>query len=261
MQLRRVSLAVCFLLLVVSGTVAYAQDPSLIALKNAYKRSLDEYRVKEDLFFVASQQYNALKTLAAQEEAVRAAREVMQVRADTMLSYYQALQASLDATPGVELSRKAAFTNQLALFVETIKAHRSRLEIATDRLVIEREANFFESLEPQALLNAYQGLSLLKIGQLQTSLDRLGVVKEQVDNAIANNTSMSETTRTEKERGSAEVARSIQTAMDQLKGTIGQFDKDLSHTDASSFHQIQSKLSVTYGVLTQGVEFLQELAR
>lgn len=259
--MRRVSLALVVSLLVVSGSVAYAQDPSLTALKNTYKRSLDEYRVKEDLFFVASQQYNALKTLAAQEEAVRTAREVMQVRADAMLSYYQALQASLDATPGVELSRKAAFTNQLSLFIETIKAHRSRLEIATDRLVIEKEATFFESQESQALLNAYQGLSLLKMGQLQTTLDRMAVVKEQVDKAIADNTTISETTRTEKERGSAEVARTIQTATEQLQKTMSEYDKSASNTDASSFHQIQSKLSTTYGVLTQGVEFLQELAR
>lgn len=86
--------------------------PTLNDLHNQYRAALVDYRTKEDQFSIAAQQYYTLKTLAAEETAVKAARDVDLSRVDTLLIYIQALRTSLDTNNGIELSRKNTLQNR-----------------------------------------------------------------------------------------------------------------------------------------------------
>lgn len=256
-------LSLAFLLLVPTPR-AVAQVPTplptLEELKLQYRLSLDAYRTKEDQFSIAAQQYYTLRTLASQEEAVKAAREVGLARADTLLIYIQALRTTLDTKSGIELNRKDTLQRQFDLLVDSLKKHRSRFEIATDRLQIEAENNFMEEQQPLIEALSYSALSLIKIGAAQAALDQLVTTKDELDKYILG-AEISETQRSEKQRGSDELGRTI----DNIKATITlaltDYDTGLGNADNSLFRKVQDILLPAYSGLTQALEFVKELAR
>lgn len=245
---------------------AVAQDapspaPSVLSdLKQQYRKALDDERAKEEQFSIASQQYYALKTLASQEEAVRAAREVNLSRVDTILIYIQNLRTTLDTNPGIELSRKNTLQTQFTLLVDTLKRHRARAEIATNRIQIEQENMFMQGQQDLISALCYQALSLIKIGAIQTALDQLVITQGDVNEYIST-AQISETIRTQKQRGSDEVTRSIENIKQLIVQAVDGYDTGLEHPDNSFFRKIQEELSPAYSNLTQASEFIKELAQ
>lgn len=234
--------------------------PVLSDLKTQYRRALDEYRVKEDQFSIASQQYYALKTLAAQEEAVRATREVNIARVDTILIYIQTLRATLDTNQGIEISRKNVLQTQFTLLVDSLKRHRSRVEIANNRIQIEQENIFMQNQQDQIAALCYQALSLIKIGLIQSALDQLVLTQTTVNEYIST-AAISETVRTEKQRGSDEVTRSIDTIKLTIATATQVYDEGSERPDSSLFRGVQDALVPAYSNLTQAGEFIKELAQ
>lgn len=246
---------------------AIAQDaptssplPLLSDLKLQYRKALDDERAKEEQFSIASQQYYALKTLASQEEAVRAAREVNLSRVDTILVYIQTLRTTLDTNPGIEISRKNTLQTQFTLLVDTLKRHRARVEIATNRIQIEQENMFMEAQQDLISGLCYEALSLIKIGAIQTALDQLVITQGDVNDYIST-AQISETIRTQKQRGSDEVSRSIDSIKQTIVASMDAYDTGLGHPDNSLFRKIQEALSPAYSSLTQAGEFIKELAQ
>lgn len=241
------------------NTLAPAAD--LISLKLAYKKSLDEYRMKEEQYSIALQQYYSLRTLASQEEAVKATRDVMLARVDTLLLYIQSLQTVLKTQQGVELSRRDNLLSQLDLLVETLKRHRSRTEIATDRITIENEAVFMESQQVLIQQQSYSALALIKIGLIQAALDQLSVAKTALD-AYISTANVSETVRIEKQRGSEEITRTITSIQESISTAILTYDENQESTsDDGGFREIQTTLTKGYAGLTQSLEYVKELSQ
>src|SRR5258708_5877951 len=232
--------------------------PNLIDLKLQYRQALDDERNKEDQFNIASQQYYALRTLASQEEAVRAGREVDLARVDTILIYIQTLRTTLDTNQGIELSRKNTLQTQFSLLVDALKRHRSRVEIATNRIQIEQENVFMEGEQDQISALCYLALSLIKIGAIQNSLDQLIITQSNVNDYIAS-ANVSETVRTEKQRGSDEVTRSSESIKQTISKAMDVYDTGLEHPDSSLFRAIQETLGPGFSGLTQAAEFIKEL--
>lgn len=266
--MRRISFfIVCFFfLLALPIPRSKAQDtvstppPNIEDLRTQYRKSLDDYRNKEDQFSIASQQYYTLKTLASQEDAVHATRDVELARVNTILIYIQNLRATLDAHSGVELSRKMALGKQFDLLVTTLKEHRSRVEIAINRIQVEQENVFMEKQQDTVTALSYEALSLIKIGAIQAALDQLVVTQQSVNDYIAK-APISETTRLEKQRGSDEVTRSIDTIKQTVARAMNTYDVGLTHVDNSFFRKIQEILGPAYGNLTQSLEFVKELSQ
>ena len=260
-------LAVVFLLILPSP-VAYAQTaspdatplPALSDLKDQYRKSLDDERAKEDQFSIASQQYYTLQTLAAESDAVRAAREVDLARVDTLLIYLQTLHTTLDTNLGIELSRKTTLEQQLDLLVDTLKRHRARVEIATNRIQIEQENVFLANQEATIEGLCYEALALIKIGAVQAALDQLVLTQQSVNDYIAS-APISETTRTDKQRGSDEVSRSIDTIKQILSDAMNTYDSNIQHSDSTLLTQVQGVLGPAYANLTQSLEFIKELSQ
>lgn len=234
--------------------------PSLSDLKLQYRLSLDSYRAKEEQFSIAAQQYYTLKTLAAQEEAVRAAREVGLARVDTVLIYIQTLRTTLDTKNGIELSRKNTLQRKFQLLVETLKKHRARVELATNRLLIEQENNFMEDQQKDIEGVCYEALSLIKIGAIQAAWDQLDTTKDSLD-AYISTAPISETARNEKQRGSDEISRSIDAIKLIITEALNAYDVGLENADNSLFRKVQEILGPAYAKLTQAQEFVRELAR
>lgn len=234
--------------------------PSLPDLKIQYRASLDAYRTKEELFSIAAQQYYTLKTLASGEEAVRAAREVNLARVDTVLIYIQNLRTTLDTNNGIELSRGESLQKQFDLLVEALKRHRSRVEIATTRQLIEQENLYLESLQESIEALCYEALSLIKIGSIQAALDQLIVTKDELDKYILE-AKTSETVRSEKQRGAEEITRSIDSIKTNINLALESYDKELENADLSLFQKVQELLEPGFAGLTQALEFVRELAK
>lgn len=255
--MRRSTLILSGLVLFVIGVgVVHAQDIS------AYRKELDLYRTQEEQFLIASQQYANLKTLTAQDDAVKAARTVMLTRVDTVLTYIQTLRNTLDTQQGVELTRKSTLESQLDLLVETLNRHRSRVDIATDRVAIAAEMDFFEGLQPQVLGLSNEGLALLKIGTVQAAVDQLDAVHSKI-NTYIDGLSISETARSEKKRGSDEITRTSDSIKTVITSALSTYDQDTSSisTAANSGGQVQTILAPAYSSLTQSVEYVKELTQ
>lgn len=226
---------------------------------SAYRQSLDTYRTSEEQFFISAQQYYQLRTLASQDEAVKAARLVMLNRVDTLVLYLQMLNTALNTNSGIEMGRAKVVSEQISNLIDNLKQHRSRLEIATDRVMIEQEANFMDQMQSQITKAAYQALSLIKIGGMQAAIDHLEVTQSKLDDYIST-LKVSETVRTEKQRGSQEITRSIADMKVVIADSLTNYDRMLSNSDSSSFHSLQQNLNKAYASLTQTLEFIKELA-
>jgi hypothetical protein len=257
-----VSLSAVGIAVVMTTPFALAQNAMipLATLKASYKQSLDVYRSSEDQFYIASQQYYQLRTLSSQSEAVKAARQVMLNRADTLLVYLQMLQTALATNPGIEITRRNAVDNQITLLVDALKRHRSRVEIATDRIIIEQEAAFMDATQPTFTQVSYQALSLIKIGAVQAAVDQLTLAQSALVSYIST-APISETNRTEKERGNDEITRSLTEMKNTITDALLAYDQSVDNTDSSSFHSIQQTLGTAYGNLTQNLEYIKELSQ
>lgn len=229
-------------------------------LKTKYRTSLDNYRTSEDQFVIASTQYYTLKTLAAGEEAVRATREVNLSRVDVILTYIEALRSSMDLIPGIELSRKATLVQDLEGLVNSLKGHRARIEIATNRILIENENQFFEANQDTIASICYRALSLIKLGAVQVAFDQLVVTHSDVSTYLSQ-APMSETVRSQKQRGSDEVSRIIDEVKTMLAQTLIMYDQNLKNFDSSAFRSIQQSLSQPYNKLTVAKQFVEELTQ
>jgi hypothetical protein len=252
------------LLLILPVHVAFAQVPTPLStlddLKFRYRASLDLYRSKEDQFSIAAQQYYVLGTLAAQEEAVRSAREVGLARVDTLLIYIEAIRLTLESNTGIELNRKDTLQRQFSLLVDNLKKHRSRLEIVTNRLQIEDENFYLEGQQKLIEALCYEALSLIKIGAAQKALDQLVITKDELDKYISV-AKISETARTERQRGSDEIGRSIENIRSTINLTLTEYDEGLEGADNSLFRKVQEQLGPAYRGLTQALAFVKELSK
>ncbi|PWU22499.1 hypothetical protein C5B42_05790 [Candidatus Cerribacteria bacterium 'Amazon FNV 2010 28 9'] len=253
------------LLLVAQPTLAaHAQTAtpttSIADMQQQYSQLLNSYRNSEEQFSIAAQQYYQLKTLASQRDAVTAARQVMLDRVDTLLIYIQILKTTLDTNPGIELTRKSALESQIALLTDMLNRHRARVEIATDRTTIEQEATFMDTQTPTILADCYEALSLIRIGAVQAAIDQLAISQDTLNTYIAS-APISETVRTDKQRGSDQISSDLSTMHDTMTQVLAKYDQSIDHFDASSFHQIQTQLTPLFTLLNQNVEYIQELSR
>ena len=261
MYKKLVLIAVCFLLLarpVSAQSANFLQ--SLDSKITTYRSLINDYRSKEDQFSIAANQYYNLKTLRSQEEAVIAARVLFVSRADVMISYLETLKFALTEGTGVELSRRDVLIAEIDNFIIGLKVHRQKAEIATDRLLIEEQALYFENLEKSLISVIYRALSLYKIGQMQGTLDQVKLVQTALTEYIANS-NLSATAKNEKQRGMDELERNLTEIQLNITNTLVIYDEEIKRFDSGSFRTIQTSLSKGFTILTQTINFTKELAQ
>ncbi len=242
-------------------SLVYAQSPNVAIYTDQYRQQLEKYRLQSDSTSIAITQYTNLKTLAAQEEAVKSMRDFLLIRADVITTHLNLLNEVLADRQSLDGAWVASGSALLAQQKADIASHRARSDIAVDRIKADQEALWFQTNQKPLLLSADRAQSLIGIGRVGESIMALETIKSHVDTWIAD-TAMSETSRVEKRRGSDELGRTIQSAKQNLDDAKQVYaDADRNSSSALNYEQIRPKLLSAYTNVIRGVGFAKELTQ
>lgn len=248
-----------FLWVLACAGLVMAQDIRL--LEEQYRRQLEQYRAQQEAFLISLQQYTTLKTLASQEEAVRSFRNLQFTRIDLVTNYLQRLEQNLEQRGLLDPLAKSSVSGMLSADLRALGEHRSRVDVAIDRIKIDQEAVWFASQEPTLLSHTDRALSLIAIGRMQEGIAALGRAKNAVDQWIESE-AMSETERVERRRGSDELGRSILAVQTQVAAALVVYNRAASsESSVQVYPEIRSILSQGYIALAQGIAFATELTQ
>lgn len=240
---------------------AKAVNPNLPILTAQYARALETYRSQTEKTSLSLAQYKNLKTLASQEEAVLTMRDFLLVRSDVMTSHMTILQTVLSDRTRLNPDWVASSSARLETDKRELAAHRSRSDVAVDRIKADEEALWFSGKQVQFGITADRFAALNAIGHTQEAIDSLQTVKTKID-AWLTTANMSETQRVEKRRGSDELGRTITSAQATLDGIKSQYERQ-SRTDSTSlmYPQLRPTILSSYASVMRGVEYAKELTQ
>ncbi|MEP7167064.1 MAG: hypothetical protein ABI758_03745 [Candidatus Woesebacteria bacterium] len=259
--LSRVSLAILLCFLVLNTGVVYAVNPNIAPLKDRYRQLLDLYRTQSDALSLSLTQYKNLKTLASQEEAVHDMRDFLLTRDDVVITHLSILEAVLSDRTMVNPLWSASSSARIDADLKDLQDHRSRSDVAVDRIKADTEALWFIGKQKQLSSTADRAVCLIAIGHTQEAIDALQTVKKKIDLWIDTGV-MSETQRVEKQRGSDELGRTIDNAQSILSGALIQYERQSQSGSATLMYpQLRSIVFSSYASVLRGVEFAKELSQ
>lgn len=251
--------------LFLSATAVFAQDaahPAELELtRKTYVDTLDQYRNKEQKFFVIREQYKQLQTLASLEDAVTASKDVQIARIDTLLAYFNTLQLYVNDLKGADLQKKMDISGRLQQVILELGIAKQHVQKATDRIALDKLSTTYESRNSAYVSVAYATLSLIRIANMQTATDQLGLLSSQVFETIQAS-SPSANVMSEKQRGYDELARNIGTIKEFITKAMNRYDSNLGNDfTQSSYSQLVDILGSGFTKLKQGESFIKELAK
>lgn len=242
---------------------ASSVDPVQVQkITETYFQHVETYRLNEERFVIAQQDYYQQNTLASLEEAIRRARDLMRARADVIESYYTYLRLILQDTRGIEIEDKNIVGSELRFWQDQMVDYRSEVANLESRPAIQEHLTLFNSQEQAMLHSAYTALVLIKIGKIQTAIDNAVLVRATLANAIEAS-SISAADKAIKRRGLEEIDRLIQRARNNV------IDLELDFRTKSSagaytrqtYQAFRSDAEFSYLQLRQVGEFMKETAR
>lgn len=230
--------------------------------KQQYLRLVTQYREKDRQYLVAYQQYLQLLTLASQEEMVKQAKDAMNLRAQTLDTYLLAVSQALAQTKGVELSRQQTALKDIDTQRTVIQAHKDQVESLTDRVALDTESMSFQKLQPSIENAAYSALALIKIAQLQNSIDQLQSPIDMITQSLEGS-SLEQTVIEEKKRGLTEIGRQLELVKQSLVQAQEDYDSSAKTQkfDADDYTSITSILSSGYAKTKLILSYVQELSK
>lgn len=228
-------------------------------LKLQYRGELEEYRRLENSYLIAKDQYHKLGTLASLEDAVQKTQEVMVSRDKVLRTYIRLLRLSLLSQPGIELPEKTAAEQSLLAALQKIEQHQQQLKEPLDKPQISEISGDFEVLSDQVREAAYQTLTVMAIGELQTIHDKSIALKSDMEIEIA--TAGGALKSTERKRSFDETDR----VLTSLKPQFDEVEKKLSKPSTSGYEgiyrAIENSLGMIHSSLSQALTFLGELLK
>ena len=228
--------------------------------QNDYFRLLEQYRNQEQAFEVARAQYLQLNTLASQELAVKEARQLLSTRADIFLTYLQLIELNLEQTTGIPLENKKAQLVGLTLLQEQVKVHKNTVLNASDRINLDQESSNFKDMIKLIQQQSYYSISLIRLGKLQTSYDKLLVLRSAVESEMIER-KLSAGALAEKQRGLDEIDRTIElTNQDMAILREAVFIKRQINS-VGQLSSLSQSLSKPYSQIRQAMTFLQEIRK
>lgn len=163
-------------------------DEEIDQLAEIYRGQLAEYRQAEKQFQIDKSQYHQLQTLASITAVTKSTQQVMKVRAQVLQTYFELLRVSLVATEGVELSLKEAVIQRLEAQKNWLQVHQQAVTAASEREEFNQLADTF-STRLDIFEETYQEAnSLLFIGSLQDTYDRLSLLTIDMTEFVAQDT-------------------------------------------------------------------------
>lgn len=232
------------------------------SLKQHYLDLLSDYRTKDQQFLVAYQQYVQLQTLASQEIMVQKAKDAMLARAETLDNYLLLLSQVLGGTKGVELSRLSDEQQQIQVQRTAIQEHMARTQSMTDRLELDTESTAFQKTQTDIRSIAYRAMTLIKIAQLQNSVDQLQAPISMITQSLENS-DLQQTKIEEKKRGLTEIGRQLEQVNTSLLAAIDEYDSSAKSRAFTSddYNTIINILGSGYAKTQLVLSYVQELAK
>lgn len=264
--MRRHFLLIVALLTILFGMVvevptSRAVSPNIQIYSDNYRNLLDKYRLQYDRTTVALQQYANLKTLASQEEAVQTMRDFLLIRDDVIVTHLNLLGEVLHDRTTLDPQQQASASALLDSEKTALIAHRSRSDVAVDRIKADQEAEWFSKEQARLLMVADRMQSLIGIGKDEEAIKALESVKSHLDTWISS-ASMSETQRVEKRRGSDELGRTIEAAKTHVANAKIYYAQTVKNDTTSQIYgYIRPDLLAAYTQVQRGVEFAKELSQ
>jgi hypothetical protein len=242
-------------------SVARAVNPNIPILMSQYARLLETYRSQTDKVTLSLAQYKNLSTLASQEEAVHDMRDFLLVRSDVISAHMTILQTVLSDRTSLNADWVASGAAKIETDKRELTLHRSRSDVAVDRIKADEEALWFLNKQKQFTMSADRAACLNAIGHTQEAIDSLQTIKVKIDTWLTTAT-MSETQRVEKQRGSDELGRTIAIAQSTLDGAKTQYERQ-SRTDSASllYPQLRPTVLSSYASVMRGVQYAKELTQ
>lgn len=229
-------------------------------LVSQYTQLIGQYRRQEDQTNIALSQYYRLKTLSSQEEAARLMRMTLQTRAELLITYFEILRLRVQSHPHITEDRQKIAVDRLTTLLADLKSHRSRLEIAVDRVSLDKEAEYIEDLEDRLLTISDHTQSILRIANLLRALEELRAAQAAIEEHIKT-APISETAKIEKQRGVAELSHTINLIQTNITGALTEYDEAVERDSGQILSNMQRQLGSAYTSLSQGVEYARELLR
>lgn len=241
-----------------SQSVVDRQFASLDEAQTEYLKLFEQYRLEEQEYSVARAQFMQLNTLASQEVALRATRNVLRTRAEILYLYTMMLEMQLNQTTGIPVENKSPELVSLNLLKEKILRHRTNVNNSPDRFFLDQESNSFIPTIQEIQQHSYFTQNLLKIGRSQTALDKIRFARTEIISTLQT-PALSSFQRSQLDRASQEIDRSINEidqGISKVKSDI--FPKSGRGT-LSDVTQASKNLSAPYAQMNQALEFLREL--
>ncbi|MEX0895377.1 MAG: hypothetical protein WDZ94_00380 [Patescibacteria group bacterium] len=152
------------------------QTAEILRLRDLYRDQVERYRTVDREFQISKAQYQQIQTLQSLEEAVVSTREVLLVRDQVLITYFELMLTSLEDTEGIDLVDKRAVINEMIEHIEVLREHRDAVAQTTNREGIAERVEEFALLSEPFETTAYKGLALINIGDIQTVYDKARLI-------------------------------------------------------------------------------------
>lgn len=247
----------------VATSTPQATPAEIEAATTRYFSAVETYRLEENRYSLARDQYYQLNTLASQDEAIRRSREVLRARADVLQAYFSYLRLILQNTKGIDLDDKAAADQRLQLWQEELESYVQQIPLLTDRQQVNAAFDLLNTRSDEIQSSAYGTLVLIKIGEIQTATDTAGILHQRTKDAVENSTTLSAAQAEISQRGLAEIVTLLQRANNNTFTLIEDYREQRTRDNfsESSYRSFQTNAEFSYLQLRQILDYLREIQK
>lgn len=234
------------------------QTEEIKRLRVLYQDQVEKYRELERAFYIDTAQFRQLNTLQSLEKAVVSTREVMLARTDVLITYYELIRASVEDTPGIEVTKKEQVINESINHIEALRAHKQLVANTVDRDGINARADEFEVLRADFEPTAHLAIALIVSGDIQTIYDKSKIIYADVLKLHGDHT-VNALRQAERERAYSQVEREFERVGLGLLEVRTNIDSKGNITRGQYASFFGDQLEKAYSGTAQLLSYLEEL--
>ncbi len=231
------------------------------AATTRYFAAVETYRIEENRYNLARDQYYQLNTLTALDEAIRRSKEVLRARSEVLHAYFSYLRLILENTKGIEINDKINADLDLVRLQEDLETYVLLIPNAQDRQQVNVLFENLNSRSREIQSAAYGTLMLIKIGEIQTAADTAGILQQRTQSAIEQSETLSAAEVEISTRGMSEISLLLQRANNNTFTLLENYrqQKSRGNFSESGYRSFQSNAEFSYLQLRQVVDYLREI--
>lgn len=234
------------------------QTEEIMRLRELYRDQVERYRTVDREFRTSKAQFEQIQTLQSLEQAVVSTREVMLVRNDVLITYFELMRTSLEDTEGIDLVDKRTIINLMIEHIEVLREHRAAVLQTVDREGVAERAAEFAELSESFENTAYRGLALINIGDIQTVYDKARLIYADVLTYHAENP-VSAVKQEERARAYRETERELERIGLLLREIRIEYSRSSDIGRRNYDRVLGGDLNVAYSGTSQILFYLREL--